>query len=142
MTSRHCELTAVGFTHASSVIAALRRNDVVPGTVTSALDPLNTSAPPSRPAVVHVALLVVPLLPLPDASLADVPLPSSNEYAATRPCADARGAVRCATPITVTPTRRIRGATPTPNEVRTTDFLFRGKGADRVRLLDGLVGKG
>src|SRR5206468_13033752 len=52
--------------------------------VTKALVPLNVKAFPYLPEVVHVAPLIVPLFPLPDASFTTVPLPSSNPYAATR----------------------------------------------------------
>ena len=53
--------------------------------VTNALVPLNVKALPYLHEVVHVAPLIVPLFPLPDASLTTVPLPSLNPYAATRP---------------------------------------------------------
>src|SRR5262249_53988439 len=53
--------------------------------VTKALVPLKVNAFPYLPEVVHVAPLMVPLFPLPDASFTTVPLPSSNPYAATRP---------------------------------------------------------
>src|SRR6516162_9338278 len=52
--------------------------------VTKALVPLKVNAFPYLPEVVHVAPLIVPLFPLPDASFTTVPLPSSNPYAATR----------------------------------------------------------
>ena len=45
-------------------------------TVTQALVPLNDSAPPYLPEAVQVALARVPVLPLPEASPAVVPLPS------------------------------------------------------------------
>ena len=53
--------------------------------MTFALVPSNTSAPPYRPAVVHVAPLIVPVLLFPDASVTVGPEPSLNPYAATRP---------------------------------------------------------
>ena len=53
--------------------------------VTSALVPLKTRASPYLPAVVQVAFAIVPLLPLPEESWTVVPVPSLNEYAATRP---------------------------------------------------------
>ena len=37
------------------------------------------------PEVVHVAPLIVPLFPLPDASVTIIPEPSLKPYAATRP---------------------------------------------------------
>ena len=52
--------------------------------MTRALVPLNCNALPNLPAVDQVALLIVPLLPFPDASVTVVPGPSSNAYAATR----------------------------------------------------------
>src|SRR5512139_3854996 len=60
-------------------------NELALGTVTTALVPLNTSALPYLPAVIHVAALIVPLLPLPDRSVSVVPDPSLKPYAATRP---------------------------------------------------------
>ena len=53
--------------------------------VTRALVPLKTKASPYLPEVVQVALVIVPLLPLPEESLTVVPVPSLNAYAATRP---------------------------------------------------------
>jgi len=53
--------------------------------VTSAFVPLNCSAPPYLPDVDHVAFVIVPLFPLPDALATVVPEPSSNAYAATSP---------------------------------------------------------
>src|SRR5450755_1250797 len=86
-----------GLTHASSVIPLERCNEAESGIVTSALVPLNRNAPPylpdaqaeerrrHLPDVTQVALLIVPLLPFPDASATVDPDPSSNPYAATRP---------------------------------------------------------
>src|SRR6476659_361981 len=85
MTSRQAFVTLVGFTHASSVIAVARRRTGESLTVTRELMPLNTSALPNLPDVVHAALAMVPVPPLPDASATVVPVPSSNEYAATSP---------------------------------------------------------
>src|SRR5262245_40198503 len=93
MTSRLNASTTVGRTHASSVIAVVRCNDAASAIVTSALTPLNESAPPCLPSLVHVALTIVPLLPLPDQSIAWLPAAVSKEYAATRPV--------CLTPLTV-----------------------------------------
>src|SRR5262245_17662765 len=80
----------VGYTHASSVIAAVRPSDAEFATVTCAPLPLNTSALPNLPDVVQVAPLMVPLFPLPERSVTLVPAPSLKLYAATSPvCADA-----------------------------------------------------
>src|SRR5919201_3362826 len=92
MTSRQAVVTADGFTHASSVMPPVRRNDGASLTVTRALVPLNTSALPNFPAVVQVAPVIVPVLLLPDESATVVPEPSLNEYAATRPDVWARAA--------------------------------------------------
>src|SRR6185503_16518630 len=93
MTSRHQLLTAEGLTHASSVIAVVKRKEGASGTVTTELVPLNESAAAVLPAVVHVVPDTVPVLPLPDRSVTVVPVPSLNEYAATRPvCAAADAA--------------------------------------------------
>src|SRR6478735_8240880 len=81
--SFHPVLTTDGLTQASSVIAVVRRNDGASGIVTSALEPLKTSALPNFPLVVHVAFAIAPLLPCPDTSVTAVPAPSSNAYAAT-----------------------------------------------------------
>src|SRR6267142_1489422 len=75
----------VGFTHASMVIPLVRSSDAASATVTHALVPLNDSALPYLPAVVHVALEIVPVLFCPDASLVCTPLPSLNPNAATSP---------------------------------------------------------
>src|SRR5258708_21796023 len=54
--------------------------------------PSNVSAPPNRPAAVHVAPPpIVPVLPLPDRSVTVVPVPSLNPYAATSPVCAAAG---------------------------------------------------
>jgi hypothetical protein len=76
---------AVGFTHASSVIADERCNDAASGTETSDDDPLKDSAPPNFPDADQVALPTAPLLPFPDASATADPDPSLNENAATNP---------------------------------------------------------
>ena len=55
------------------------------GIVTKAFEPLNTSALPYLPEAVQVALVVLPLLPVPEESVTVVPAPSLNEYAATNP---------------------------------------------------------
>src|SRR2546430_12696878 len=84
MTSRQALSTAEGFTHASNVIAVVRCKEAASGIVTFALVPLNESAFPYLPNVVHVAPLIAPLCPLPEASAAVVPEFSSKPYAATR----------------------------------------------------------
>ena len=58
--------------------------------LTRAFVPLKESAPPYFPDADHVVFDVVPLFPVPEASLTVVPLPSLNEYAATRPLVAAR----------------------------------------------------
>src|SRR5947208_10877721 len=85
MTSRHAMTTVVGYTQASKVIALVNCSDVALLMVTRAFVPLKFKALPYLPEVVHVAPLMVPLFPLPDASFTTVPLPSLNPYAATRP---------------------------------------------------------
>src|SRR5258708_26510317 len=89
MTSRQLESTVEGLTHASSVIPLVRCSDAASGIVTSALVPLNCNALPYLPDVDHVAFVIVPLFPFPDASVTVVPDPSSNPYAATKPDAAA-----------------------------------------------------
>src|SRR5437868_1779714 len=84
MTSRQALVIAAGLTQASSVTAVLKRSAALSGTLTSALTPLNARASPNLPAVVQVAFVRVPVLPLPDASAALVPVPSLKPKAATR----------------------------------------------------------
>ncbi len=64
-------------------MAVVRRRDDASGTVTLAVVPLKNSALPYFPAVLHAAVPIVPGLPLSELSVAVVPTPSSNEYAAT-----------------------------------------------------------
>src|SRR5258706_6187860 len=91
ITERQLVGVEVGYTHASSVMPVVSRSEVAFGTVTCALVPLNTSALPNLPAVVQVAPLIVPVLPLPERSATVVPAPSLKVYAATRPaCAHDR----------------------------------------------------
>src|SRR5882724_13694957 len=85
MTSRHAPVTVDGFTQASSVIPVTSCRDAALGTVTTALVPLNTSALPNFPAVVHVAPLIVPVLLFPEESATVGPAPSANPYAAISP---------------------------------------------------------
>src|SRR5262245_928120 len=83
-------LVAVGRTHAPMVMPLVRSRLAESGTVTQLLVPLNESAPPNRPEVVHVAPLIVPVLALPEASEVVAPPFSLNPYAATSPvCATA-----------------------------------------------------
>src|SRR2546427_391193 len=84
MTSRQLLFTVDGFTHASKVIPVVSCKDAALLMVTCAPVPLNTSARPYLPEAVHVAPLIVPVFPLPEASATVVPVPSLNEYAATR----------------------------------------------------------
>ena len=61
--SRHTLLTAVGYTHASNVMALVNCSDAALLMVTKALVPLKLKALPYFPDVVHVAPLMVPLFP-------------------------------------------------------------------------------
>ena len=54
----------------------LRSSELLSGTVTLALEPLNDSAEPNFPAAFQVVPEVVPPLPVPDASATVVPEPS------------------------------------------------------------------
>src|SRR6266550_2512223 len=76
----------LGFTHASSVIPLVRRSAATSLIVTQLLAPLKSNAPPIpvRPCV-QVAPVIVPVLPLPEMSLAIEPEPSLNPYAAMSP---------------------------------------------------------
>ena len=78
-------MTVEGLTHASSVKPVERCRPAASGTVTSALLPLNRNALPCLPAAAQFAFTIVPVWPLPDASVTVVPDPSSNPYAATSP---------------------------------------------------------
>src|SRR6476620_9027480 len=79
------ELAAVGFTHASTVIPLVSRNNALSATVTQAFVPLKESALPYLPDVVQAALESVPVSKLPDTSAVVVPVPSSNPHAPTSP---------------------------------------------------------
>src|SRR3954451_15146802 len=92
MIARHPVGAVVGNTHASSVIAVVRRSDGASAIVTCALVPLNTSALPNLP-VVQVVPLAAPLLFWPEASRTTVPVPSSNPNAATMPVVSAASVV-------------------------------------------------
>src|SRR5262245_48974033 len=76
--------SASGSTHASRVIALVRFSDVELLIVTQLLTPLNESAWPNLLGA-HVALVIVPVLPLPDVSVRVVPLPWLKLYSATNP---------------------------------------------------------
>src|SRR2546423_14947710 len=78
--------SAVGLTHASSVIPFVRSSELASGTVTRLLVPSKATAAPYLPVADHVAVaLSEPALPLPEESAAAVPVPSPKEYAATSP---------------------------------------------------------
>src|SRR5689334_10638855 len=85
-------VTLVGLSHASRVMALVRSSDGLSGIRTIDDVPLNWSAPPYFPVLVHVPFCTVPLFPLPDRSFSVAPAPSSNEYAATGPFAAGAGA--------------------------------------------------
>jgi hypothetical protein len=74
-----------GLTHASMVMPVVRSRLAASAIVTQLVVPLNESALPKRPELFQVAPLIVPVLPLPDASAVVGPLPSLKPYAATRP---------------------------------------------------------
>src|SRR4051812_36854779 len=76
-------LALAGLTQASSVIPLVRSRLAESFTVIQLLVPLNDSALPYLPVALQVAPLIVPVFPCPERSLTVVPLPSSNEYAAT-----------------------------------------------------------
>src|SRR6476660_6577145 len=85
MTSRHLLVTVAGLTQASSVMPVERWRAAASGTLTRVLEPLNDTAPPNLPELLHFALTSLPVLLLPEASAVVVPDPSSNAYAATSP---------------------------------------------------------
>src|SRR3954462_12432456 len=74
-----------GRTHASNVMPVDRCSAAVSAIVTRDVVPLNTSALPYFPPVVHVAFVMPPVFPLPDTSASVAPVPSLNAYAATSP---------------------------------------------------------
>src|SRR5512134_3717599 len=80
----HAVPSAVGRTHASIVMPVVRSSELESGTWTRSLTPSKLSAWPNLPAV-QVGPLTVPLFAFPLMSETAVPVPSSNEYAATRP---------------------------------------------------------
>src|SRR4051794_1770139 len=84
-TVRHAEPTAVGRIHASIVMPEVRSRLFASGTVTQSLVPLKLRAPPNLPAIVRVAPAIVPVLPLPEASVTEPPDVSSKPQAPTSP---------------------------------------------------------
>src|SRR5690349_13866610 len=66
-------VTVPGSTQASSVIPLLRCSEAESLTVTQLFVPLKDSAGPEWPWLVQVALVTVPVLPLPDRSVTVVP---------------------------------------------------------------------
>src|SRR3954469_8832341 len=74
-----------GRTQASSVIPVDRCSAAASAIVTREVVPLNTSALPDFPPLVHAAFVMVPVCPLPDTSESVAPAPSLNAYAATKP---------------------------------------------------------
>ena len=86
ITVRHVVPSALGRTHASSVIPVVRSSSAWSGIRTWSSTPSNDSAPAVRPAADQTGPPVsVPGWPRPERSASVVPEPSSNEYAATRP---------------------------------------------------------
>ena len=77
-------VSAVGYTHPSTVMPVVRFRAAVPETVTMLSTPLKVRAPPFLPVGVHVAPLTTPSRP-PIDSRARLPTPSSNDQAATGP---------------------------------------------------------
>src|SRR3954451_19406318 len=77
--------SAVGLTQASIVILLVRSSLALSATVTQLLVPLNVRSLPNLPVVDRVAPVIVPFSPLPEPSLAPVPLVSSKPQAPTRP---------------------------------------------------------
>src|SRR5919201_7129808 len=75
----------VGLTHASMVRPVVTSSDGASATVTHASTPLNDSADPNLPLVVHVGPASVPVFAWPDESSARTPTPSLKPYAATSP---------------------------------------------------------
>ena len=70
---------AVGWIHASSVIADDRFSDAESATRTRLLDAVEAQrAAEACPAVVQVPAVIVPVLPLPETSATVVPAPSSK----------------------------------------------------------------
>ena len=72
-------------THASKVIPVVNCSEAALLMVTNAPLPLNVNPLPYLPPAVQLTPLIVPLFPLPDASVTVVPAPALNPYAATNP---------------------------------------------------------
>ena len=71
--------SALKLTQPATVHEPARSSEAVSGTFTYWLLPLNVSASPMRPVVIHVGVFIrVPVLLLPEESAVVVPLPSSN----------------------------------------------------------------
>src|ERR671934_2896425 len=84
-TVRQIVPSALGSTHASSVIPLGRSSEPGSGTATQSPEPSNESAEFVCPLLVQVAFAIVPTLPVPETSATVEPLPASKLYAATRP---------------------------------------------------------
>src|SRR5688572_29898252 len=76
-------LVVVGNTQASRVMPVVRLSRGVEETVTQSLKPSKLSAFPNLPCVLQLAPEMAPSCPLPVASAAPAPMPSSKPYAAT-----------------------------------------------------------
>src|ERR1700754_1766312 len=85
ITVRQVPASAVGRTHASSVIPVVRSSEAASLIETRWVPAVKLSAEPNLPAADHVAPVIVPVLPLPERSASVVPLPASMLYAATGP---------------------------------------------------------
>src|SRR5689334_13873323 len=105
-----------GLTQASRVMPLVRSSELASATVTRFEVPLKDRAPPYLPPAVQLAPVTVPLLPVPDASLATVPDVSLNENAATSPetCAsEATGRAKMNTDDRRSShARRLKGSSP------------------------------
>src|SRR5438309_1554094 len=117
ITVRQFVSTALGFTHASSVIPFARSSEGASGTVTQLLLPLNASAPPKRPPLDQAVFETVPLFPCPDASATVEPEPSSNAYAATSAVAAGAASPRVVAPPGSAPSATASVATVTVTPV-------------------------
>ena len=71
--------------------------------MTRELPPLKLSAFPYLPELAQVVLAAVPVLPVPEASVTVVPVPSSNAYAATGAGPEAGGGVVAAAMLLYAP---------------------------------------
>src|SRR5215831_151343 len=93
ITVRQTEPSALGCTHASSVIPVVRSSEFESGTVTLSLTPSNERALPCLPPALQTAPETVPLFAEPEASATVDPVPSSKLYAATSPDGGGGGAL-------------------------------------------------